>query len=241
LARECIGIAPGRAIGFHGPMRFLAFLCLLLPALSGAVPEPLAEALATFRSEPPRGWSFTQTTVGDGKSTMERYDAAKPEFDRWTLIQKDGRSPTAADLKAYSEGRSRRSRTGTAPSLTDQIDRDSLETVAENDERATYRCRLRRGESRDDTSLHLRATLVLHKPTRTLESIELTNAETFRPTIGVKIVTMKTLMTYSAPSGDRPGLPQQVSTHLRGTAFWFKSLDADLTVTFSDYVRTGKR
>ena len=45
-------------------------------------------------------------------------------------------------------------------------------------------------------------------------------------------------MTYSLPTPDgRPSLPQRVSTTLRGTAFWVKSLDAEMTVEFSGYER----
>lgn len=222
-------------------MRFLALLCLFASTLSAALPEPLRAALASFRSDPPRGWSFTQATAAEGRSTVERYNAARPEFDRWSLVQKDGRAPTPAEMREYGEGRSRRSRTGTAPNLADQIDWDSLEILSETGERATYRCRLRRGESRDDTSPHLRAIVELHKPSRTIEAIELSNAEAFSPTLGVKITAMKTRMTYSLPTEDSPSLPQKVTSHVRGTAFWFKSLDADMTVTFSAYVRVGRR
>ena len=59
----------------------------------------------------PRGWSFTQTTAAEGKSTVERCDAAKTEFDRWALVAKDGRDPTPAERKEYAEARSRRCRT----------------------------------------------------------------------------------------------------------------------------------
>jgi hypothetical protein len=43
------------------------------------------------------------------------------------------------------------------------------------------------------------------------------------------------------PTADRPSLPQTVTPHVRGTAFIFKSLDAGMTVTFSDYERVGKK
>jgi hypothetical protein len=223
-------------------MRFVA-LVLGLSALRlfAAVPSELEAALKDFHSEPPRGWSFTQTTVAEGKSTVERCNAARPEFDRWTLVQKDGRTPTTDELKDYYEGRSRRSRTGTAPKLAEQLDLASVETVAQTSERATYRCRLRPGESRDQTAPHLRATIVLHRPTRTIESIELANAEPFAPTLGVKIAELKTMMTYTLPVGDRPSLPQKVTTRIRGRAFIFKSLDGDMTVTFSDYAKVGKK
>ena len=83
-------------------------------------------------------------------------------------------------------------------------------------------------------------TLVLHKPTRTIESFQLGAESPFSPTWGVKIVAMKTTLTYSRPEGTRPSLLQQSSTHLRGRAFWLKSLDADMTVTFTDYERAHR-
>ena len=46
-------------------------------------------------------------------------------------------------------------------------------------------------------------------------------------------------MTYSLPSDDKPSLPQQVVTRVRGRAFLFKSLDGDLTVTFSEPINPG--
>lgn len=222
-------------------MRFaLLLLCLLAPA-SAAVPPLLREALDGFRADPPPGWSYTQTTTGEGRSTVERCDAAKPEFDRWALVAKDGRAPTAAELRDYAEARSRRSRTGTAPKITDQLDLELVETVADAPERATYRTRLRRGESRDRTAPYLRATVVVHKPTRAIESIELANTEPFSPTLGVKVAEMRTTLTYRLPGAGRPALPQKVASRVRGTAFWFKSLDADLSVEFTDYAPAAKR
>lgn len=225
---------------FHRAMRLLFLFCVLAGSGLSAVPPDLAAALATFRSDPPREWSFTQTTEAEGKSTVERANASRPEFDRWTLVLKDGRAPTPGELREYGEGRSRRSRTGTAPSITDQLLLEQTETIADTPERATYRCPLRPGESRDKTALFLRATLVVHKPTRTVETVELANTAPFSPTLGVKIAELRTRMTYSLPQHDRPSLPQQVTTRVRGTAFFFKSLDADMTVSFSDYERTGK-
>lgn len=221
-------------------MRFLPLLFLFMSAASAGVPPELAAALKEFRGDPPRGWSFTQTTVADGKSIVERSDAARPDYARWTLVQKDGRTPTTDELKEYAEGRSRRSRAGTAPPITEQFDPGSIETISETAERGTYRFRLRPGETRDKTAPFLRATLVLHRPTRTIESIELANAGEFNPTIGVTIRELKTRMTYSLPAGDTPSFPQAVTTHVRGTAFFFKSLDADMAVTFSDFVKAGR-
>lgn len=222
-------------------MRFLALFAWLAAAAVAAVPPALEAALKDFRTEPPKGWSFTQTTEADGKSTVERCDAGKPEFSRWSLVRKDGRAPDTAELTLYAENRSRRSRGGSGPKLAEQLDLATLETVADGDERTTYRCALKAGESGDKTARFLRATLVLHKPTRTIESLELGSTGPFSPTLGVKIAAMRTTMTYSLPADGRPSLPQAVTTHVRGRAFWVRSLDADMSVTFTDYARAGKK
>lgn len=222
-------------------MRFFLLLCVITATALAAAPRELTSALETFRSDPPHGWSFTQTTSAEGKSTVERCEAAKPEFERWTLVQKDGRAPTPDEMKDYAEARSRRSRTGTAPKLADQFVLEAIETVADTPDRTTYRCPLRRGESHDKTAQFLRATIVLHKPTHTIESVELASTGEFSPTFGVTITELKTQMTYSLPADGAPSLPQRVATHVRGRAFLFKSLDGEMTVTFSDYARPGKR
>jgi hypothetical protein len=214
----------------------LASLFLLLPSLAvAAIPPALDAALKNFRADPPRGWSYTQTTAAQGESTVERYDATKAEFERWSLVQKNGRTPTADEISTYNEIRSRRSRGGTAPKLTDQIDTTSVEIVADTPERGAYHARLAPGERGDATAPFLRATLVVHKATGTITSIELTNVAEFSPTFAVKIAEMKTTMTYSLPAGATPSLPQQITTHVRGRAFLFKSLDGDMTVTYSNF------
>ena len=230
-----------RRFRFHGAMRLLVLLSALASAAFAAGPPALTAALENFRADAPRGWSFTQTTAAEGKSTVERCDAAKPEFDRWTLLQKDGRTPTADEAQDYAEIRSRRSRGGTAPKLTDQFDLTTTEVVTDTPERATYRLRLKPGEADDRTAAFLRVTVVVHKPTHTIESIALASTGEFAPTFAVKIAEMITTLTYSVPAEGRPSLPLAVTTHVRGRAFFFKSLDADMTVKFSDYERVGRR
>lgn len=218
---------------------FMLLVGGLMTALTGApAPTELETALRDFRSEPPRGWTYLQTTTAEGKSTVERHDASKPEFDRWSLQQKDGRPPDADAVRHYAEARSRRSRGGTAPKLAEQLDTAAAELLAQDENHATYRCLLKAAEAGDRTAAYLRATLVLHRPTRTIESIELRNTAPFSPAIGVKIAELRTTLTYSLPAGDLPSLPLRVATTIRGTAFWFKSLDAEREIRFSDYTRT---
>lgn len=221
-------------------MRFLLLWCALSANVFAAVPAELAAALATFRAEVPRGWSFTQTTEGEGKSTVERCDATKPEFAQWTLVSKDGHAPTIDDAKHYADIRSRRSRGGTAPKITEQFDLSSVEKIAEAEDRVTFRCRLKPSEASDKMAAFLIGTVIVHRATQSIESITLASIDAFSPTLGVQIANMVTTMTYTPPTASRPTLPEKVATHLRGRAFFFKSLDAEMTVIYSDYQKVRK-
>lgn len=222
-------------------MRWFLVFGLMTSSVFAAAPALLGSAVQAFRADPPPGWSFTQTTTAQGESLVERCDAAQPEFARWTLLQKDGRTPTAQEKSEYAEMRSRRSRGGTAPKITDQLDLERAEPAGETAERSTYRCPLKPAEKGDATAPFLRATIVVHKPSQTIESIELANVAPFSPTLAVRIAEMKTTMSYAPPAGDAPTLPQKVTTHVRGRAFWVKSLDADMVVTFTNYERARKK
>ncbi len=222
-------------------MRFLFLLCVTASATLASVPPDLASALKTFRTDAPRGWSFTQTTHAQGQSRVEHFDAARPEFDRWTLLKQDGRAPSNEEQNDYKQKLARRSSDRTAPLLTEQLDLSRPETVSETPARATYRCRLKPGEAGDKTAAFLRVTLVVDKPTQCIELLEIASIGEFSPTFGVKIVEMKTVMTYSLPSASTPSLPLTVATHLRGRAFLVKSLDAEMTVVFEDYAKAGKK
>ncbi|MCE2861773.1 MAG: hypothetical protein RIR76_3308 [Verrucomicrobiota bacterium] len=209
----------------------------LATALHAAAPAELAAALASFRQDPPPGWSYTQTIMAGGKSTVERCDAARPEFARWTLLRKDGRAPNDDENRTYRETRTQRSRAGTAPRLAEQLDPATARLVSQDALRAVYECRLRSADSGDRTAGHLVATITIRRPTGAIERVELASNGAFRPAIGVEITSLRTTLDYDVPSDGRPALPRGVETRLRGAAFWFKSLDADMTITFTDYVR----
>jgi hypothetical protein len=57
----------------------------------------------------------------------------------------------------------------------------------------------------------------------------------------VDIQEARTVMAYFLPDGDRPTLLKEVTVRVRGRAMWVKSLDQDMTVTYSDYVYAGRK
>ncbi|HEX2853014.1 MAG TPA: hypothetical protein VHO24_07245 [Opitutaceae bacterium] len=230
-------IDSGPALRFVPAMRLLVLFCTFCAAAFGGMPPALEAALRDFRADGPPGWSFVQTSTAGTESLAERFDAAKPEFERWTLLAKNGRAPTADEERDYREKQTRRSRGGTAPRITESLDPATVEVVSETEEQLVCRCRLKKGEAGDKTAEFIRVTLSLHKPTQTIETFELGSMAPFSPTLGIKLAEMKTVMSFSRAEAGRPSLLLRVTTRLRGRAFWFKSLDQDLMVVFSDHAK----
>jgi hypothetical protein len=219
--------------------RLLSTAVLLLASAllaSGApVPLELQKAFETFRSEGAKGWAFTQTTDSGGKSLVERYEPAKPEFARWQLLKKDGRAPTEKELKEYKDVLSRRSRGETAPNVINQLDLATCTVVSDDAERTVFQFRLKPGAEDDKSAAHMAATFSLHKASGAIERFEIASVEPFSPMFSVNISEARTIVTYSLPSGERPSLIEKITVRVRGRAMIFKSLDEDMTVTYGDY------
>ncbi len=224
-------------------LRLLLALTVFTPALFGADPLPpeFEAALKTFRAEGAKGWSFTQTTTARTQSMVEHYDPSKPEFARWTLLKVSDRAPTEKELKEYKEKHTRRSSNDTAPDVTKQLDLTSAERVSDDSERVSYRFRLKSGGKDDTSSQYMNTIFTLHKPTATIERVELGNTEPFSPMLAVKVQEARTIITYSLPDAERPTLLEKITVRVRGRAMLVKSLDEDMTVAYSDYTYAAKK
>lgn len=218
----------------------LVALATVIPVASAPLPPELAEALRAFRTDGPKGWRYIQTTRAGNQSLVERFDPAQPDFRRWSLLEKDGRPPTAEETRTYLEGKTRRSAGQTAPRIQDRFDEASAEAIRREGEHSWWRFRLTPGAADDQVAQHMTATLTFHEPSRTIEQVEIASLGPYSPVFAVRITESRTVMNYSRPSSNRPSLLQTITLRLRGRAFWFKSLDEDMTVTFSDYEKAGK-
>lgn len=217
----------------------LALLASHLAA--GPMPAELAAALKDFHAEGPKGWAFTQTTVAGDRSRVEHFEPLGKHSLQWVLVKQDGRAPTADEIQKYNELKTRRSSNDTPPNVKDQIIPDSCEVLSETTERGVYRFQLKPGDSDDHSAQFMQATFTLHRPTATVEKIELASTGPFSPVMMVKVQEARTVMTYSLPDGETPTFLKEVTVRIRGRAMWFRSLDQDMTVTYSDYVYAGKK
>ena len=113
--------------------------------------------------------------------------------------------------------------------------------MTESAELGVYRFQLKTGDKDDKSAAFMRVTYTLHRPSRTIERIELASTEPFSPVLMVKIQEARTVMTYTRPEADRPSLLKEVTVKVRGRAMWVRSIDQDMTVAYSDYVYAGKK
>ncbi|HEU5079847.1 MAG TPA: hypothetical protein VFT72_11595 [Opitutaceae bacterium] len=219
-------------------------LCLLVlfasRALAGVELQPdFAKALKHFRAEGAKHWGFTQSTNARKGSLIERFDPSRPDGKRWTLVQKDGHVPTEKEATEYAQKQTRRSSNDTAPDVTKQLNLSSAELVSDDAEHITYRFHLNPGDKDDTTAPFLVATFQFHKPTKTIDRIELGNTEPFSPMMVVKIQEARTTIKYTLPTAERPSLLEEITMRVRGRAMLFKSLDEDMTIAYSNYQYEG--
>jgi hypothetical protein len=212
------------------------------PAMGSTAPLPpeLEAALDSLQTDAPRGWAFTQKSEGSGRSRVERYEPIGPGPARWRLLEVDGREPTAGELENYRKQQILREGAESAPNVKHQIDRTTGELIEDDGERARWRFRLLPAAD-DSWGPYMAATFTLHRPTGTIERVELASLAPFSPMFLTQVEQARTTMRYSLPEGDRPALLEEIQVQVRGRAWIFRSLDSDLTVQFSDYQYVAKR
>ena len=199
------------------------------------------QALEQFRTEGPKGWAFTQSTSSPDRSRVESFDPLQPYHLKWTLIAENNRPPEPSELEKYRQQQMQRNGAGSAPNVKEQMDYDTAELIAEDEAFSTWVFDLKASETDDSSAEHMAVRLRFHKPSQTITQVQLHSTEPFSPVLGVKIQSAQTTIDYSLPDHDRPSLLQNIAVQVRGRAFFFKSLDSDLVVKYSDYRYAGKQ
>ena len=206
--------------------------------LLASLPPELNSALDSFRAEGPRGWAFTQTTSGEGKDRVERYDPIGRGAARWTLLLENGVAPTEAEQKRY---RDTRPPLDSSAQLASQFDRERAALVGEDADAATYEFALKPASETDRAAAHMRARVTLHRPTGAIVRVELFNFRPFKPASSLTIHAARTTLVYSTPVEGGPALPLESSMLVRGERFWFRAFEQSVTSKFTDHENRARR
>jgi len=216
-----------------------AFLFLVLPgfAFAAELPVYFSAALAQFTSDAPRGWAYTLTTARGGETSVERFDPSRPKGGEWTLLQRDGRAPTAEEIERYLRYKaSSTPPTARATFEKGDLDRGSFTLLREDAATAEFRGRFRE-DLKEPLLAHLVLDLKFTKQPASVQAFTLRLVGPFSPAIGVKMTELEVTMEFSPPAEGRPSLPRESRSRFRGRLFFFKSIEEDLRIAYSDFVR----
>lgn len=206
---------------------------------TAAMPDYVRAALGKFSAEVPAGWAYTLTTVrNDRDRTTARFDPAKPLEEQWTLLQLNGRPPTAKEVAQYA--RARAGGNSAVPQGTFQktdIEPASLELLREDADRGEFRCSFRAEALGSDKMLgHLTLRLTINKRLPHVEKFALELTAPYSPVLGVKMRELLVQMSFSAPTQTEPSLPVVNTSHFAGRIFFF-SIKENLALDYTDFVR----
>ncbi|SDS54245.1 hypothetical protein SAMN05444173_3207 [Opitutus sp. GAS368] len=204
-----------------------------------AMPDYVREALGKFSTEVPAGWAYTLTTARNAElRTTARFDPAKPPAERWTLLELNGRTPTAKEAAQYAQAATGgNASTPQGAFQKSDIEPGSVELVREDADRGEFRCSFRAAATGADKMLgHLGLRLIISKRQPHVEKSALELTAPYSPILGVQMRELLVQMSFTAPGPDRPSLPLAQSSHFLGRIF-FIGTEENLEFTYTDFVR----
>jgi hypothetical protein len=235
-------LLPIRAVGRSTCVRLKRIFLMLLLASAAAhgaeVPAYFAAALAHFSSEVPPGWAYHVAVLRGAENAVEGFDPSRPPGGQWTLLQRNGREPTADETNRYLGYRTTNN-AGAAARATfarGDLDFSSAEIIREDSLHATIRCRFR-SDAVEPLLAHLIVVLVVRKSPAIVESALLHLIAPYSPVIGMKMDGLDVETKFSPPTGDHPGLPLTVTSHFHGRLLWFWSISEDSRAAYADFRR----
>lgn len=221
-------------------MRLTALLCpfLLLSSALGAaeLPAYLQTAFARMTTDAPRGWACTLRTTRGDEVTLERYDPSRPKGGEWTLLERNGRAPDAAELERYRRYKAANSPPSRASFEKGDVDLTSAVLAREDGERAEFQL-LFRSDVSAPLVAHLALVLVIDKRAAVVEQFTLRLRAPFSSGLGMRMTELVATTHFSPPAGDHPPLPRETVSRFRGRMFFLLPVEEDLRVEYADYVR----
>ncbi len=218
------------------PIALLGLLLAVLTSVRGELPAAVQSALARLGTEPPAGWACTLTTRRAGHIAIERFDPAQPAGHQWSLLQTDGRPPTAQESDRYQRYRETTNSTTPHPVFKrGDIDAGSARRVREDQHEAEYTFSFREGLA-DTLLAHLRLTLTVDKAQGVATRSRLSLREPYSPVIGLRVDQLELTTELQAPSTNQPQLPSRLISQFHGRFLYFKEIEETLEITYSDFM-----
>lgn len=207
-------------------------LVLSAPVLFSAQPPSwLAPAIDRLPEEIAPDLAYTVEIEHNGQRSSERYDPSRPAGSRWTLLSRQGRSPTEAEFTEYARQRNGPSTSAYRASFRrDQVDLSSARVLEESATHATVHLGFNAiAKDADKMLRHLELTLDIQKQPARITSYRLQLAAPYSPVIGVKMHALDAGAEFDGESR-----PQRSWSRFRGRIF-LKLVDESIEAHYADY------
>lgn len=221
-------------------IRPLAILLLLAaiaaPTHAAELPAYFHAAFARMGTEAPRGWAYTMRTARGSGVSVERYDPSRPRGGEWTLLERDGRAPDAAEIERYLRYKSANAPVDRATFAKGDVDLASVVLARETDDVAEFQALFR-----DDVSApllpHLALVMLVDKERQAVTEYTLRLRAPFSSGLGMRMQALVVRTTFDPPADERPALPRMTESRFRGRMFFLVTVEEELRVEYSDFVR----
>lgn len=234
---------PRSSRGIAALFRVLLFPVLLTAiSLRAEIPDYLHVALGKFDPEAPKNWSYSIVIEQGSRKTTEHFDPSRGPTAQWTLLRMENREPTADELEKYNKYKARQAPGAMKATFQkSDIEPGTIRMVSENADQAEFTCTFRELSTGADKMLgHLLLQFTVNKHQAYVEKYALKLIAPYSPILGVKMKELVVTMSYTEPTGERPGFPADSSSHFSGSIF-FIPVSEDLHYQYFDFSPAASR
>ena len=229
----------------HRAMRiFLVSLILLLnlTVTPAAVPSLLEAALQKLQADE-NHWAYTQTTqVFDRQGepedgvTVERFDPSLPYDQQWTLLQQDGRAPTAREERAWRKRKDREMKRREEKSLGEIMDLERAREVERYAGQVVFEVPLQPGASRRLPAEKFAVLMAVDESSATLSEFMLKTTDSFRALGGEKVDRIEIKADFAMVDPQYVPQPRRIVASGAGRLLFFR-VGGSAEITWSEFKR----
>lgn len=200
--------------------------------------EVFEQALNAVDFDFDQHWAYTETRLDSEHVWVGRYDPSRSSNLRWHLLSVDKRPPTEEEIERYRRDKSHDHGSGGKKRAHAMIEPDTVELIEETDEH--WLLGFKPGEEEKAFLDSVDATILIDKPTRNLEYIDIRSHAPIKPAIGIKISKLITRLTFG-PAGDTgPVVPISTQVEVTGRAYLIVPFDEQELIRNSDFEYVGE-
>ena len=229
----------------HRAMRiFLVSLILLLnlTVTPAAVPSLLEAALQKLQADE-NHWAYTQTTqVFDRQGepedgvTVERFDPSLPYDQQWTLLQQDGRAPTAREERAWRKRKDREMKRREEKSLGEIMDLERAREVERYAGQVVFEVPLQPGASRRLPAEKFAVLMAVDESSATLSEFMLKTTDSFRALGVAKVDRIEIKADFAMVDPQYVPQPRRIVASGAGRLLFFR-VGGSAEITWSEFKR----